>query len=117
MAAFLKVDFDLLQSGLSDGAVLLYAFIQYRMFKAPSDNSGRKYINYSGDNDPRQALSISRRQLQTRTEELKKAGLIYSEGHGENYHIYMTSDEPSNKNVASPSNKNVAPQATKMLPR
>lgn len=90
MTGFLKIDFELLQSGLSAGAAILYAFIDYRMFKAPANADGERYINWTDDNDPRLILNMTNKQLRSRMEELKAAGLVRSEGHGESYKVYLS---------------------------
>lgn len=102
MKGFLKIDFELLQSGLSAGAAILYAFIQYRMYRAPMDEDGDRFINWSGDNDPRPVLNLTKRQLMYQTDELRKAGLITTIGSGMNFKLYF-----GDKNVTEPSDKNV----------
>lgn len=91
---FLKIDLELISTHpeLSAGAIMLYSFIEFRANIAAEDSDGRKYINYQGDNDPRRVLSITSKQLRSRTEELKKAGLIYSRGHGAEYKLYIGAD-------------------------
>ena len=81
--AFIRLDLDIFKQfpELSDGARILYAFILYRFWGAETDESdGEKYITYHGEDDPRAALGISKRQLLYRSEELIKAGLIRTEG-------------------------------------
>lgn len=127
MAGFLIIDFDLFTKypDLSDGARMLYAFIQYKMKVANTDENGDKYINYSGDNDPRIALGISKRQLLYRSDELKAAGLIHTDGQRWNFRVYLgnknvTKIEDTKKSCIQKCNqvgdKNVTKLATKMSP-
>ena len=92
--AFIRLDLDIFKQfpELSDGARILYAFILYRFWGAETDESdGEKYITYHGEDDPRAALGITKRQLLYRSEELIKAGLIKTEGSRWNFKLKLGS--------------------------
>lgn len=89
--AFIRLDLDIFKQfpELSDGARILYGFILFRFWGAEKDENGNKYITYHGEDDPRPALGISKRQLLYRSEELIKAGLIRTEGNGWSFKLYL----------------------------
>jgi hypothetical protein len=104
--AFIRLDLDIFKQfpELSDGARILYAFILYRFWGAETDESdGEKYITYHGEDDPRAALGISKRQLLYRSEELIKSGLIKTEGNGWSFKLklgnkFVTKNEETEEN-------------------
>ena len=99
MHGFLKIDGELFEiPGLSYGAMMLYAFIKLRMGIANEDQNGVRYINYLDGNDPHVALNASRKQILKWNKELCDHDLIYTDGHGIGFKVYLKTDFISVKN-------------------
>lgn len=104
MNGFLKIDGELLEiPGLSYGAMMLYAFIKLRLNIAEEDANGNKYINYMDANDPRAALKASSKLIWKWTKELSEHNLIYTDGRGISFKVYLATEfihvkkDPENK--------------------
>lgn len=122
MAGFLILDFDLFSRfpGLSDGARILYGFIIYRMRVAPIDAAdGQKYITYHGEDDPRPVLAITKKQLLKRSEELKNAGLIITEGNGWSFKLKLGAQKVTETDIkeAQKGNQDGAQKVTEINPK
>ena len=122
MAGFLILDFDLFSSfpQLSDGARILYAFIIYRMRVAQIDDAdGQKYITYHVEDDPRPVLAITKKQLLKRSEELKAAGLIITEGNGWAFKLKLGAQKVTEDNIKEfqKGNRDGAQKVTELNPK
>lgn len=101
MHGFLKIDGELFDiTGLSYGAMMLYGFIKLRMGIADVDAQGVKFINYMDGNNPYTALHATRKQVLKWTKELCDHDLIYTDGHGISFKVYLKTDFISLKNDA-----------------
>lgn len=93
MQGYLKIDGELFDiPGLSYGAMMLYAFIKLRMGIANQDSNGVRFINYRNGNDPHEALHASRKQILKWTKELCDNDLVYTDGHGIGFKVYLKTD-------------------------
>lgn len=119
MAGFLITDFDLFTKypDLSDGARFLYSYINYCLKIKKTDS-----ISFTGDTDPRPVLNISKKVLMKRTQELRDAGLIHTEGKGWEFRVYlgaqMVTENKEEENTRCPNgNRDGAQTVTETVPK